>query len=220
MISMEKNIVKTLITLNLVFLLTILTGCEDEKVKNITDQSTPIEVIRKRLHASVNGQPEKFIECFYDKKGKYKKYIELAAKHDCLAYDYIKKVQKHYGDEGVTELGQLEFTEDAFYIIKKPPIKDEWIKELTISYTEKNKAFCQTRWDYCPFIRVHGVWFFDPDGYPTPVNVEKSIKFLTEANRAIEKTMPMVGKDGITVHDLKVEMAKYISSPDEPARKK
>lgn len=206
--------------LNLVFLLMIITGCEDEKVKKITDQSSPLELIRKRHHASVDGQPEKIIECFYDKKGKYKKNTELVAKHDCLVYDYIRKVQKYYGDEGVVRLGQWEKIEASMYVFALPPIKDDWINEVKISYTGKDKAFCETRWDYYPCICVHGVWFIDPDGYPTPVNVEKSIKYITEVNRALERTMPMIGKEGVTVTDLKLEMGKYVSTPGEPATKK
>lgn len=195
----------------------VLNGCNMIKSNNksISNQSTPQELARKLHRTCVNGNLKEYEECFIDQKGKYRQLIEISGKYQSLAYEMLKKVKENYPEEEYERFQRVEFVDGPFYVIKSPPISTEWLDQLKFEYPSKNTAEYSDGFILRKLSKIGNTWYVDMDLYDPPVNTTYSIDFGRRAMKAIEKALPLVGQEGITVTDLKREMGKITENVEK-----
>ena len=188
------------------------------KASEIT-QDSPINVMKKMHLATLENDEKSYLECIYRDK-KYDEIAKITVEYNYLNYKFSEKVKEKYGDEGLFRLQDMASGDKDMVIIRFQPRDTPWWNDMEVEYSG-NAAHYWDPWlmRQMDFIKIGDKWYGNmPKGMPE-IYIEYNTVSAKQMIHALKTCMPLIGKPGMDVDDLRRELGKYVDDIDTLAEK-
>jgi len=172
-----------------------------------TSQGSPRAVVKKMYHAAIDADKDRFIECFRS-PDVYREFLDEYYGDMVACFKMKEAIRQAYGAEGVSYFEDFTTINAGDIVFRLPPSDkaSRWWEDLQCQ-VDGDEAVCGDPYqrERLTLVREEGVWRIE---LPRYVTTQQYVSIARKGRIATEKTLPLVGKPGVTIDDIRRKMGE------------